>query len=143
MSNDGIRTHLMEIYERRGQLTPDIVVEEVRHKSHPLHGWVFDRPAKDAAEAWYRERAHELIRTARITYQATPESEPRKVRAFHCVRQEQGHLYEPAEKVASDPFLRTIVLRDMEREWRQLQKRYGEFEEFVDMVARDLGVLAA
>lgn len=138
MSSDGIREHLMDIYERRGQLTPALVVEEARSKQHPLHGYVFDRAPKQAAEAWYRERAHQLIRVAQITYQSSPESEPRKVRAFHSVRNEEGHVYEPAEKVATDPFLRSLVLRDMEREWKQLHRRYGDFEEFVAMVAGDI-----
>lgn len=30
------------------------------------------------------------------------------------------------------------VLREMEREWRQLQSRYGHFQEFVDMVRGDV-----
>jgi hypothetical protein len=143
MSNEGIRGHLMEIYERRGVLTPEIVVEEARSKQHPLHGYVFDRPPKEAAEAWYRERAHRLIQIAQIAYQETPESNPSWVRAFHHVRDERGHVYEPVEKVASDPFLRDLVLRDMEREWQQLYKRYSEFEEFIKLVLNDIGVSAA
>ena len=143
MGNDDLRSHLQEIYDRRGQLTPAIVLEEVRPKTHPLHGYVFDRSPEDAAESWYRERADELIRLARVVYQTNADTEPRRVRAFHCVRSEEGHVYEPAEKIAADPFLRTLVLRDMERDWRQLQARYGEFEEFVALVRTDIGEKAA
>ena len=143
MGNDDLRGHLMAIYKKYGQLTPELVVKIARKPTHRLHTEVFDRPPELAAEAWYRHRAHELIQEVRVVYQPTPESEHRKVRAFHCVRAEDGFLYEPVEKVVGDPFLRSLVLRDMEREWKQLQRRYGEFEEFVQMVLGDLGEEAA
>jgi hypothetical protein len=138
-----VREHLQAIYERRGILTPEIVVEEARAEDHPLHGLVFDRPPDQAAEAWYRERAHELIREVRVTYRPTEESEEVSVRAFHSVRTEAGYHYEPAEKVATDPFLMQIVLRDMERDWRQLEARYGHFQEFVELIRRRLDDEAA
>lgn len=142
MKADTLRAHLQEIYDKHGLLTPDLVVREARNKQHPLHVAVFDRAPKEAAEAWYRHRAHELIQSARVVFRDEDESEPLRVRAFHCVRIESGHVYEPAEKVAQDPFLRSLVLRDMEREWKQLQRRYGDFEEFVVMVQKDLGQAA-
>lgn len=131
-----VRDHLQAIYKKHGQLTPELVVKEARSKKHPLHPYVFDREPEEAAEAWYRERAHELIRTVRIKY--GPEDAPRDVRAFHAVRAEDGFVYEPVEKVAAEPFLRELVLRDMEREWKQLFKRYEDFEEFLAMVRADL-----
>ncbi len=133
---NSIRDHLQAIYEKHGVLTPELVVDEARSKKHPLHPYVFDRAAGEAAEAWYRHRAHELIRTVKVTY--GPEEAPREVRAFHAVRQESGHVYEPVEKIASDEFLRELVLRDMEREWKQLFTRYQEFEEFLSMVRSDV-----
>jgi len=141
---EGLRGHLDSIYRAHGRLTPELVVAEARPKDHPLHGIVFDRAPKEAAESWYRHRAHELIQSVRIVYQPAPGLEARKVRAFHCVRTEANeYLYEPAEKVAGDPFLSSLVLRDMEREWKTLQRRYGDFEEFVSMVLGDIGEQAA
>jgi hypothetical protein len=143
MSRSGLREHLQEIYDRHGRLTPEIVVAETQPKNHPLHGQVYDRAPKEAAAAWYRHRAHELIQSVRISYRPHPDAAVRKVRAFHCIRTEANeYVYEPAEKVAEDPFMRSLVLRDMEREWKTLQRRYGEFEEFVSLVASDLGLVA-
>lgn len=131
-----VREHLQAIYDEHGALSPELVVTEARAEDHPLHSHVFDRPPGDAAEAWYRHRAHDLIQSVKITYKPSNGDEERSVRAFHCVRTEAGHVYEPAEKIAEDPFLRAVVLRDMEREVRQLQARYGHMREFIDLVRK-------
>jgi hypothetical protein len=139
-----LRDELQVIYDQHGELTPELVVQEARSKKHPLHNRVFDRKPGEAAEAWYRYRAHELIQTVKVVYREADESGPeRSVRAWHCVRGERGHVYEPVEKVAGDPFARQIVLRDMEREWRVLLGRYETFEEFLSMVSSDLQAKAA
>ncbi len=138
-----LRDQLQTIYDQRGQLTPNIVVDEARDPGHPLHNR-FEWDNSVAGEAWRRQQAHELIRSVRIVYREATEKEPaRKVRHWHAVRNENGHVYEPAPKVAADPLLRQMVLRDMEREWRQLQNRYGQFQEFIEMVRRSLGEEAA
>jgi hypothetical protein len=88
-----------------------------------------------------RVQASELIRSVRVVYrEGDDESPSRSVRAFHAVRDEEGHGYEAAEDVAADPIKRAIVLRDMEREWHQMHRRYGDFEEFVKLGADDLGL---
>lgn len=136
-----LRDHLQEIYDQHGKLTPDLVVETARPKNHPLHSQVYDRAPREAAEAWYRHRAHELIQSVRVVYRKADEDGPsRNVRAFHAVRSDEAgsYVYEPVEKVAGDEFFRQLVLRDMEREWRQLFARYEQFEEFLRMVSSDL-----
>lgn len=133
-----LRDQLQEIYDRRGELTPALVVEEARDEQHPLHDR-FEWDDAIAAEAWRREQAHELIRSVRVVYREADDTSPEKsVRAFHAVRTERGHVYEPAEEIREDEFKRQLVLRDMEREWRALQRRYEGFAEFVDMVRRDV-----
>lgn len=132
-----LRDEMMAIREEHGRLTPEIVVEAARPKSHPLHDRVFDRRPADAAEAYYRLRAHELIRSVMVSYRK-PGKPSESVRAFHAVRDDQGYAYQPAEEVAADPFTRSLVLRDMERDWQQLRARYEQFAEFTEMVRRDL-----
>lgn len=133
---EGHRGHLQAIYDRFGKVTPELVVEEARPKEHPLHGYVFDRAPREAAEAWYRHRAHELIRRVQVKYTPPGEQEPRRMRAFLSVHTPSGeHQFHPPDVVATDPEMRELVLRDMEREWRQLHTRYGHFEEFVSMVS--------
>lgn len=136
------RDYLQAIYDQHGRLTPELVVETARPDDHPLHAAVFDRPKGEAAEAWYRHRAHELIRSVSIVYRTEENGKELRGRAFHCLRTEVGHVYEPAEVIASDPLKRQMVLRDMEREWRQLRARYGHFREFAEMVDRDMAVAA-
>lgn len=140
-----LRDQLQAIYDEHGKLTPDLVVQVARPKNHPLHPRVFDRAPGEAAEAWYRHRAHELITSVRVVYKQADESGPEKtVRAFHAYRapKSTGYVYEPLEKVVENDFARQIVLMDMEREWRQLHARYEGFVEFLEMVREDLGIAA-
>lgn len=134
-----LREELQAIYAANGKLTPELVVQAARPKSHPLHAFVFDRNVKDAAEAWYRHRAHELISSVKIVYKEADENGPqRSVRAFHAIQTDEGFVYEPVERIAEDDFTRKLLLISMEREWKQLFDRYKEFEEFLAMVGADI-----
>lgn len=129
-----LRDQLQSIYDQHGRLTPGLIVDEARDPAHPLHTR-FEWDDAAAGEAWRRTQAQELIRSVKVVYrEATEKETARRVRAYHAVRTETEHVYEPVEKVAEDPLLRQMVLRDMEREWKQLKQRYGHFREFVDMV---------
>lgn len=134
-----LRDQLQAIYDSRGELTPQAVVDEARAKSHPLHNR-FEWDNKLAGEAWRRAQAQELIRSVKIVYrEATEHDDARTTRAFHAVRRPGGaHSYEPAEKVAADPFSKQLLLRDMERDWMALKRRYEQFAEFAAMVRNDL-----
>lgn len=131
-----LREQLTAIRKSHGRLTPEIVVEEARPEGHPLHARVFDRPPPEAAEAWYRQRAHEAIQSVRVRV-ARPDAESTiDIRAFVAVRDTSGgYEYQPVEDVVSDPFQRALALREMERDWRTLQRRWEDFEEFAKMVA--------
>lgn len=142
-----LRDHLQAVYDQHGALTPELVVQAARPKNHPLHDQVFDRDQRDAAEAWYRERAHGLIRSVRIVYREADETTPqRSVRAFHAVPavETPGRFtYVPTDQVIADDLTRQVVLREMEREWRSLLARYEHFEEFLGLVSQDLEMRAA
>lgn len=132
-----LRDQLQAIYNGHGKLTPAIVVNEARDESHPLHTR-FEWDDAAAGESWRRQQAHELIRSVRVVYREADEKNPEKsVRAFHAVRSESEHVYEPVEKIAEDDFARQLLLKDMEREWQSLRRRYEQFEEFLSMVRRD------
>ena len=134
-----LRAYLEQIYSQYGRLTPDLVVDVARPKDHPLHAVVFNKSVKEAAEQYYLDQAKELIRSVRIKY-TTPDGGVRDMRAFHAIRATTADefVYEPAEKIAEDPILTAILLRDMEREWRQMLERFGRFKEFVEMVRGSL-----
>lgn len=136
-----LRNELQAIYDGRGRLTAAIVVDEARPKAHPLHSR-FEWNNGVAAEAWRREQASELIRSVKVIYRK-PDSEQRlEIRFWHAIASPEGHGYEPTDKVTADPVLRAILLRDMEREWKDMFARYSDFKEFLDLVRADLEATA-
>lgn len=138
-----LRDQLQGIYDSHGELTPRLVLDEARDPAHPLHDR-FEWDDSVAAERYRLDQAHRLIITAKIVYRKAKGKTPaRDVRAFHAVRTPKGHVYEPAEKVASDELLTAMVMRDMERDWKALKARYGHFAEFVRMVRADVEAGAA
>lgn len=135
----GLRDELLAVRSQHGQLTPQLVVDTARDPQHPLHSR-FEWNDAVAGEAWRRQQAHELIRKAKVVYREASDAEPEKsVRAFVAIRAEEGHVFDPVEEVAEDPFRRKLALADMEREWKALYRRYQEFGEFLDMVRQDVG----
>lgn len=133
-----LRAQLTAVYAKRGELTPENVLEEARDPDHPLHGrFTWDDTV--AAEKWRRHEAHELIVSVKIRY-ADDETGLREVRAFHAVRTENGHVYRPADEIVKDDIATKVLLADMRREWVALQRRYSHFEEFASMIREDLGL---
>lgn len=138
-----LRDALQQIYDQHGILTPDLVVAEASAPGHPLYGR-FTWDDTEAAKAWRREQAHQLIRSVRVVYrEADGKTGEKSVRAFHAVRAERGYVYEPTEKVVADPFLTKLVLADMKREWQALKRRYEQFDEFLSMIRDDIDGVAS
>lgn len=134
-----LRDQLQSVYDAYGKLTPALVLQEATNPTHPLHNR-FEWDDSVAAAKYRLDQAHELIRTVRVVYRDSSETDRgRDVRAFHAVRSDTGYVYEPAEVVAADPLLSKIVLADMAREWKAMHRRYAEFDEFRIMVQRDMG----
>lgn len=133
-----LRDELQAIYDQQGEMTPEVVVTEATPKTHPLHGH-FEWNDKVAGHQYRLVQARELIRSVKIVYREGTETEdPQKVRAWQAVRTPNGHAYRPTHEVLEDEMLTAMVLRDMEREWKQLHRRYGHFAEFAAMVRGDL-----
>lgn len=126
-----LRDHLQGIYDQHKTLTPELVVQVAADVKHPLHSrFEWD---DTVAGAKYREvQAGELIRSVKVVYREATEADPaRMTRAWVATRSAASpHAYEPVEKVALDPLLRAMTLRQMERDFRDLKRRYAEFEEF-------------
>jgi hypothetical protein len=137
MSTSSLRDELQAIYDQHGELTPALVVDEARSLEHPLHSR-FEWDNRAAGEAWRRAQAHELIRSVKIVYRDASEfGEERSVRAFHAVRTDEGHVYKHVDEILKDPVLTEIVRADMQREWKQLKRRFDQFDEFWHIVAAD------
>jgi len=129
-----LRDHLTAIYEAHGDLTPSIVVAEARNPSHPLHDR-FEWDDAAAGEKYREQQARELIRSVRVVESDGLPSE--SVRAFHSLPRDGGRSYVPIDEIKADPISTQIVLREAEREWRQLFRRYGHLAEWLDAVRKD------
>lgn len=134
-----LRDQLLSVRAEFGKLTAETLVEAAMPEDHPLHAR-FEWDDSIAGPAYRKVQAQQLIRQVRI--QQLPregDGPPVDVRAFHAVyTAESGHTYEPAEEVVADPILRSILLRDMERDWRNLKARYDSFTEFWAIVRSDI-----
>jgi len=134
-----LRDELQKIYEARSQLTATDVVEVAADPEHPLHSH-FEWNDKIAGPKYRKEQARRLIRSCRVTQITTDEGTPNvRVRAFHHVPRTDGvPTYQPSEEIALDPVARSIVMREMQRRWKDMRATYGHFQEFVQMVHDDL-----
>lgn len=137
------REALSSVYEKRGQLSAAVLVEEAsRSRRSAAAEYVHSRLEWDDSKAGHEYRliqAQELIREVEVV--RVPGA-PR-VRAWVSVEHpEKGSVYEPVEVVAEDPFLSRLTLQRMEREWKSLKDRYGHLEEFFSLVGADLRVAA-
>lgn len=139
-----LRAHLTSIYEAHQTLTPKLVVDTARDEAHPLHGR-FEWDDTLAGERYREGQAAELIRSVKVIYREATDTEPaRMTRAWVAPRNEDNpNAYEPVEKVAADPLMRAMTLRQMERDWRDLKRRYAEFEEFWRLVRSESDETAA
>lgn len=141
-----LREALQDIYVRRGRLTPALVVEAASEDTdagrllHSRLEWDDGR----AAEQHRLAQARELIRSVRVVYRDPDPAKPeRSARAFHAIREPNGHAYRPIEDIVHDEFAKRVLIADMEREWRALYRRWKEFPEFVSLVYGDLSEGAA
>lgn len=133
------RMHLQEIYDRFGRLTPELVLDTARDRDNPLHGYIFDRSPGQAAEAWYRQRASELIRRYRVTFRIDEAAEPISIRAWQSVPAADGRrVYLASDEIARDPALSALALQEAERDWKALFRKYGHLKQFIEMVQATL-----
>lgn len=137
---------LEAILRKRGDLTPEIVVDEASDPGHELHGhFNWDDPS--AAHERRLDQAEQLIRSVKVTRivdEGTDRERSVRVRAYIAERDLLGKdsargRYVPVERVAQDERLREAALSSMRREWMALQRKYAAFEEFAEMVRADLG----
>lgn len=130
-----LREQLTSIYEARGQLTAQDVVDEATPKDSPLHSR-FEWNDKIAGPKYRLVQAQELIRSVKVVFRNSTDEDD-SLRAFVSVPREGSFSYEPVERVVQDDLLTKITLQAMEREWRSMRKRYSRFEEFWKMVKGD------
>lgn len=129
---DNLRDVLLDIRERRGMLTPAVVLQEASNPDHPLH----TRFEWDDSVAAYKYRLSQAADLLRVTYRPDPDL-PRDLRAFWVMKGVDGSpesQYVPTEEVLLDPIARQLMLNQMRREWRSFQRRYEGMAEFAQML---------
>lgn len=133
MSN--LRDVLQGTYDRRGELTPSLVVDEARPADAPLHDR-FEWDDVVAGEEYRRVQAAELIRSVKIEF-ATG-AEPKSVRAWVARRDvgDKSGGYQPIEEVAQDDLAMKLLLKQCERDITELRRKYGHLAEFTDLMRR-------
>lgn len=133
-----LRDHLQGIYDQHSKLTAELVVSLATDEAHPLHSR-FEWDDTVAGPKYREVQAADLIRSVKVVYREATETEPaRSTRAWVATRSpDTPHGYEPIEKVAADPLLRAMTLRQMERDVRDLKRRYSEFDEFWRMLGAE------
>lgn len=140
MSTTSLRDILTAIRQEHGTLTPSLLVDLARSPEHPLHNR-FEWDDTKAAAKWRLEQAGQLLR---VTY-SPMDGKPTEMRAFMCVRGENAPTseYVPTEDALADPFTRSLLLRQFDREWKAFKRRYSDLAEFADIIAADLGRAAS
>lgn len=125
-----LRGTLTDIYQKHGELTEQILVDEARPKNAPLHHR-FEWNNTVAGEAYRRVQAAELIRSVRIRFDVS--GERKHIRAFISGRDsgdtERGG-YRPTEEVVEDELALKLLLRELEREIADIKRKYGHLVEF-------------
>lgn len=132
-----LRTELESIYRQHRALSPALVVDTARPKSHPLH----DRFQWDdavAAEQHRLAQAAELIRSVRIVYKTnTRTGAQSRVRAYVSTGEpDRPSAYLPTDEAMADPITRELVLRQFERAIIALKRQYSHLKEYDAMVRK-------
>ena len=110
---------VMERLERKGQLTPVMLVEVSRPQDAPLHG-CFEWDDVKAAEGYRVIQARNIIRAIEVVRDDGDGNgvEPVRIRAFHALQDEDSNGYESLERILSDrektQRLMALARRDME-----------------------------
>lgn len=117
--------------ERRGELTPQALVDESRSEDAPLHG-MFEWDDRVAAEQYRQVQARQIIQSIEVV--AVGDSKP--VKAFVSLRVAgQERRYESTEVALSNPDTREKVLKEALAELAAFRKKYERFEELADVIA--------
>jgi len=130
---DDLRALLYASRAKHGVLSTESLVEDARPKNHPLHHR-FEWDNRVAGHQYRLFQAGELIRSVKIQYSDDP---PKAVREWVNTRRDGE--YEPVEEVVVDEFSRTLLLRQMNREWLAFRRRWEHMSEFAELVQGQSG----
>jgi hypothetical protein len=128
-----IEETLRDIYDQRGELVPEYIVNVASSEEHPLHT-CFTWDDTEAARRYRLTQAGNLIRSVKIV--VITDDETYKVRAYHSLRNlsQDRPGYVPDSEVRESPEQRSLLLQAMKRDWNAAKRRYDHVSEFWEMV---------
>jgi len=115
--------YLYKLAGKKGDLTAEIVLQDARLPSSPIHSF-FDWNNKLAAEKWRMRQARYLL--ASVEVKLGEDTAP--IRAFANIRIEES-VYSTIIVAMSDKQKREYVVRRAWEELRDWRKRYNEYKE--------------
>lgn len=130
-----LRSEFEKIYAEHGGLSPELIVEAARPKTHPLHGR-FEWNDKIAGHEYRLIQAAEMIRSVKVGYDRKDGSK-NHIRWWHPVRVDSPTVYDPLDEIVKDDIASATLLRMMEREWKAMKNRWDSFGEFWELVRKD------
>jgi hypothetical protein len=121
-----ISAELVRIGEaNQGRVTPQMVVDEARSESSPLHDF-FDWNQKAAAEKWRLSQAAQLIRSVDVIVELSDRA-PITTRAFVTFGDNEG--YRTTESVLGSDNDRARLVAQAKREMWAWQQKYQDLHE--------------
>lgn len=117
-----------------GILKPELVIEEARRPSSPLHGR-FTWADTEAAHLWRLEEARRLIR---VTVQMIPNGSDEPERIWVSLKQDQnkeGGGYRTLVSVLSDADLRKQLLNEALEDMKYFEEKYSHLKELAEVFA--------
>lgn len=116
-----------------GICMPDQLVEVARHTASPLHP-CFEWSDSEAAEAYRREQAGDVLRHVAVVIEHEPEREP--IRAFVVVQRPQDEKpgYTAIHEAMYDDDLRRQVLDRAKAELKMFRRKYAEYQELATVL---------
>lgn len=130
---------ITQLSEKKGFITPAIVLEDAKKESSPLHDY-FEWDDSEAAKAWRLSQANYLIRA--IVVKVIDEERP-QIRQFFSItptkemKTDAPRVYVTLNTVLSDKVKREEVIAYAKRElkgWAERYRQYAEMNEIVTSI---------
>lgn len=131
----GLRSQLQALYEANGELSPALVVDSATPEDHPLHVY-FEWDNAVAGPKYRILQAEDLIRSIKVTY-TDKRGEKQAVRWWHPVRNDAPGVYDPLDVISVNEISMAVLIRQADREWKQMKQRFGHLNEFWEMVRKE------
>ena len=126
---------LERIEAKHGQVTPELVLDESREESAPLHK-CFEWNDTIAAERYRLSQAGSIIRNLIVVVEGYENKEP--VRAYVNIQTEaptKTGAFINIKSALSSEDTKEIVLQNAKNELKEFQKKYSNLKELVDIFA--------